>query len=70
MSITFEHFLQRTEINTIFIVMQNNHMQIMGSKSYAEFTLKDNMASSPEVVRSFLNDMSKMVRLKAEEVHH
>ncbi|KAI3458275.1 hypothetical protein Pfo_014938 [Paulownia fortunei] len=41
--------------------------EIMGCKSYAEFALKENMASSPEVVLSFLHDMSKMVRPKAEE---
>ncbi|GFP88278.1 probable mitochondrial intermediate peptidase mitochondrial [Phtheirospermum japonicum] len=41
--------------------------EIMGFKSYAELTLKENMASSPEVVLSFLHDMSKMVRPKAEE---
>ncbi|EPS66980.1 hypothetical protein M569_07793, partial [Genlisea aurea] len=41
--------------------------EIMGCKSYAEFTLKDNMASHPEVVRRFLHDMSKMVRPKADE---
>lgn len=40
----------------------------MGYKSYSEFALKGNMASSPEVVLSFLHDMSKMVRPKAEEV--
>ncbi|KAK6155840.1 hypothetical protein DH2020_010088 [Rehmannia glutinosa] len=42
--------------------------EIMGYKSYAEFALKENMASSPEVVLSFLRDMSEMVRPKAEEV--
>ncbi|KAL8539610.1 hypothetical protein ACS0TY_001278 [Phlomoides rotata] len=41
--------------------------EIMGYKSYSEFALKGNMASSPEVVLSFLHDMSKMVRPKAEE---
>ncbi|KAK6132192.1 hypothetical protein DH2020_034075 [Rehmannia glutinosa] len=41
--------------------------EIMGYKSYAEFALKENMASSPEVVLSFLRDMSEMVRPKAEE---
>lgn len=46
----------------------DHYMQIMGYKSYAEFALKDNMASSPEVVLSFLHQMSNMVRNKAEEV--
>ncbi|KAL3645220.1 Mitochondrial intermediate peptidase [Castilleja foliolosa] len=41
--------------------------EIMGCNSYAELALKENMASSPEVVLSFLHDMSKMVRPKAEE---
>ncbi|PIN06711.1 Metalloendopeptidase family - mitochondrial intermediate peptidase [Handroanthus impetiginosus] len=41
--------------------------EIMGCKSYAEFALKENMASSPEVVLSFLHEMSKMVRPMAEE---
>ncbi|KAL3834596.1 hypothetical protein ACJIZ3_009332 [Penstemon smallii] len=41
--------------------------EIMGCNSYSEFALKENMASSPEVVMSFLHDMSKMVRPKAEE---
>ncbi|KAL0371585.1 UNVERIFIED_CONTAM: Mitochondrial intermediate peptidase, mitochondrial [Sesamum calycinum] len=36
-------------------------------RSYAEFALKDNMASSPEVVLSFLHEMSNTVRPKAEE---
>ncbi|KAK4489446.1 hypothetical protein RD792_005255 [Penstemon davidsonii] len=41
--------------------------EIMGCNSYSEFALKENMASSPEVVMSFLHEMSKMVRPKAEE---
>lgn len=43
-------------------------MQVLGYKTYSEFALKGNMASSPEVVLSFLHEMSKMVRPKAEEV--
>ncbi|KAG8381486.1 hypothetical protein BUALT_Bualt06G0126800 [Buddleja alternifolia] len=42
--------------------------EITGHKSYADFALKGNMASSTEVVLSFLHDMSEMVRPKAEEV--
>ncbi|RVW35288.1 Mitochondrial intermediate peptidase, mitochondrial [Vitis vinifera] len=42
-------------------------MQIMGYKSYAEFAVRPNMASSPEVVMSFLFEMSKMIRPKADE---
>lgn len=51
-----------------FNVLCSLSVQIVGYKSYAEFALKDNMASSPEVVLPFLLDMSKMVRPKAEEV--
>lgn len=43
-------------------------MQIMGNKSYAEFSVHPNMASSPEVVMSFLLEMSEMVRPKADKV--
>lgn len=43
-------------------------MQIMDYRSYADFIVERNMASSPEVVMSFLHDMSKLVRPKAEEV--
>ncbi|KAF5959869.1 hypothetical protein HYC85_001078 [Camellia sinensis] len=42
-------------------------MQIMGYKSYAEFAVQPNMASSPEVVMSFLLEMSEMVRPKADK---
>ncbi|CAL0302561.1 unnamed protein product [Lupinus luteus] len=41
--------------------------QIMGCKSYAEFAVKPNMASSPKVVMPFLLEMSNMVRAKAKE---
>ena len=40
----------------------------MGYRSYAEFTMKPNMASSPAVVMSFLDDIGKMVRPRADEV--
>lgn len=43
-------------------------MQVMGYRSYAEFNVKPNMSSSPEVVMSFLREMSKMVRPSADEV--
>lgn len=43
-------------------------MQIMGCRSYAEFAVKPNMASSPAVVMSFLHEMSEMVRPRADEV--
>ncbi|XP_061372981.1 mitochondrial intermediate peptidase, mitochondrial isoform X2 [Gastrolobium bilobum] len=41
--------------------------QMMGCRSYADFAVKPNMASSPKVVMSFLLEMSKMVRAKAKE---
>uniref|UniRef100_A0A6N2NGG8 Peptidase M3A/M3B catalytic domain-containing protein n=1 Tax=Salix viminalis TaxID=40686 RepID=A0A6N2NGG8_SALVM len=41
--------------------------QMMGYRSYAEFVVKPNLASSPEVVMSFLHEMSKIVRPKADE---
>ncbi|MBA0831065.1 hypothetical protein Goarm_015555, partial [Gossypium armourianum] len=41
--------------------------KIMGCKSYAEFVMQLNMASSPEVVVSFLQEMSNMVKEKADE---
>lgn len=43
-------------------------MQIMGYKSYAEYALNSNMASSPDVVSSFLVELSKTVQPKAFEV--
>jgi len=43
-------------------------VQIIGYKSYAEYALHSNMASSPEVVSSFLIEMSKTVRPMADEV--
>lgn len=41
---------------------------MIGYASYAEFALKQNMASSPAVVMSFLLEMSEMVRDKADKV--
>ncbi|XP_027930316.1 mitochondrial intermediate peptidase, mitochondrial isoform X2 [Vigna unguiculata] len=43
--------------------------QIMGCSSYAEFSIKPNMALSPKVVMSFLLEMSKMVKPKTREEH-
>lgn len=40
----------------------------MGDRHYSEFSLKPNMASSPLVAMSFLQEMSKMVRPSADEV--
>ncbi|KAK8544239.1 hypothetical protein V6N13_034601 [Hibiscus sabdariffa] len=40
----------------------------MGRKSYAEFVMKLNMASSPEVVVPFLLEMSNVVKARADKV--
>ncbi|XP_004499673.1 mitochondrial intermediate peptidase, mitochondrial isoform X2 [Cicer arietinum] len=49
------------------ISARHEHAQIMGCGSYAELSVKPNMASSPKVVMSFLLEMSKMVQEKATE---
>ncbi|KAM1712707.1 hypothetical protein ACFX12_023551 [Malus domestica] len=49
------------------IAARHELAQIMGCRSYAEFSLKSSIASSPEVVMSFLREMSKMVRPSADE---
>ncbi|KAK9293356.1 hypothetical protein L1049_021348 [Liquidambar formosana] len=49
------------------IAARHEIAQIMGYKSYAEFAVRPNMASSPQVVKSFLLEMSKIVRPKADE---
>ncbi|KAJ4956022.1 hypothetical protein NE237_012805 [Protea cynaroides] len=49
------------------IASRHELAQIMGYKSYAEFAAYPNMASSPEVVMSFLLDLSKIVRPTADE---
>ncbi|KAJ0971041.1 hypothetical protein J5N97_019000 [Dioscorea zingiberensis] len=41
--------------------------QIMGCKSYAEFAICSNMAASPDTVSSFLRNLSRIVRHKADE---
>ncbi|PRQ59865.1 putative mitochondrial intermediate peptidase [Rosa chinensis] len=49
------------------IATRHELAQIMGYRSYAEFTVKPNMSSSPKVVMSFLQELSKMVRPSADE---
>nr|DAD33704.1 TPA_asm: hypothetical protein HUJ06_012555 [Nelumbo nucifera] len=49
------------------IASRHELAQIMGYKSYAEFAVHPNMASSPDVVMSFLLDLSTIVRPKADE---
>ncbi|CAN1842688.1 Mitochondrial intermediate peptidase, mitochondrial [Linum perenne] len=49
------------------IAARHELSQIMDCRSYADFVVKQNLASSPEVVTSFLRDMGTMVRPKADE---
>ncbi|KAF3964920.1 hypothetical protein CMV_010846 [Castanea mollissima] len=49
------------------IATRHELAQIMGYRSYAEFSMKPNMASSPAVVMSFLHEIGKMVRPRADE---
>ncbi|KAL7586460.1 hypothetical protein Lser_V15G35967 [Lactuca serriola] len=49
------------------IAARHEISQIMGYKSYAEYALNSNMASSPDVVSSFLVELSKTVQPKAFE---
>ncbi|TYK23687.1 putative mitochondrial intermediate peptidase [Cucumis melo var. makuwa] len=42
-------------------------MQILGYRSFAEFAVTPNLASSPAVVMSFLQELSKVVRSRADE---
>ncbi|XP_068634828.1 mitochondrial intermediate peptidase, mitochondrial [Aristolochia californica] len=49
------------------IAARDELAQIMGYKSYAEFSVHPNMASSPDVIMSFLKDLSKVVEAKADE---
>ena len=45
-------------------------MQIMGHSSYADLAVHSSMASSPDVVLSFLLEMSEIVRPRADEVQY
>ncbi|KAJ8771406.1 hypothetical protein K2173_026583 [Erythroxylum novogranatense] len=55
------------EVLDKLIAARHELAQIMGFRSYADFMVKQNLASSPEVVTSFLCEMSKMVRPKADK---
>ncbi|PWA47974.1 zincin-like metalloprotease [Artemisia annua] len=50
------------------IAARHQISQIMGYKSYVDYALHSNMASSPDVVSSFLVELSNTVRPKAVEV--
>lgn len=43
-------------------------MQLLGFESFAEFNLAPTMAASPDVVNSFLLELSGKLRDKADEV--
>ncbi|KAJ9553243.1 hypothetical protein OSB04_017288 [Centaurea solstitialis] len=49
------------------IAARHEIAQISGYKSYADYALHSNMASSPDVVSSFLDELSKLVQPKAVE---
>nr|XP_016492465.1 PREDICTED: probable mitochondrial intermediate peptidase, mitochondrial isoform X2 [Nicotiana tabacum] len=55
------------EVLDKLIATRHEFAQLMGYKSYAEFSLHSTMAASPEVVLSFLLEMSKVVRPKADQ---
>ncbi|MED6132523.1 Mitochondrial intermediate peptidase [Stylosanthes scabra] len=55
------------EVLRRLISARHDLAQMMGCKSYAEFAVKPNMAATPDVVRSFLLEMSKMVQAKSKE---
>ncbi|TXG70716.1 hypothetical protein EZV62_005651 [Acer yangbiense] len=56
------------EVLDKLIAARHELSQIMGCRSYFDFMVKPNMASSPDVVMSFLLEMSKMIKPKADEV--
>ncbi|XP_022941716.1 mitochondrial intermediate peptidase, mitochondrial isoform X1 [Cucurbita moschata] len=49
------------------IATRHELAQILGYRSYAEFAVTPNMASSPAVVVSFLQELSNLVRPSADE---
>ncbi|KAM0935180.1 putative mitochondrial intermediate peptidase [Dioscorea sansibarensis] len=49
------------------ISARHEFAQIMDCKSYAEFAIRSNMAASPVIVSSFLLNLSKIVKHKADE---
>ncbi|PKA60678.1 mitochondrial intermediate peptidase [Apostasia shenzhenica] len=59
----------RANILVINKVISARHelAQIMGCRSYAEFAIRPSMAASPDVVSTFLHDLTNIVRNKADE---
>lgn len=49
------------------VAARHEFAQIMGHSSYADLALHSSMASSPDVVLSFLLEMSEIVRPRADE---
>ncbi|KGN57283.1 mitochondrial intermediate peptidase, mitochondrial isoform X3 [Cucumis sativus] len=49
------------------IATRHSLAQILGYRSFAEFAVTPNLASSPAVVMSFLQELSKVVRSRADE---
>ncbi|XP_006854483.3 probable mitochondrial intermediate peptidase, mitochondrial isoform X1 [Amborella trichopoda] len=52
------------------IAARHELAEILGYKSYAEFATFPNMASSSEVVMSFLHELSEIVKCRADEELH
>ncbi|CAH8383597.1 unnamed protein product [Eruca vesicaria subsp. sativa] len=50
------------------IASRHELAQMMGCNSYADFMVEPNLAKSPKVVTSFLQELSKTVKPKADEV--
>ncbi|KAL5744367.1 hypothetical protein ACOSQ2_027483 [Xanthoceras sorbifolium] len=55
------------EVLDKLIAARHELSQIMECRSYSDFMVKPSMASSPDVVMSFLLEMSKMIKPKADE---
>ncbi|XP_038896956.1 mitochondrial intermediate peptidase, mitochondrial isoform X1 [Benincasa hispida] len=49
------------------IAARHSLAQILGYRSFAEFAVTPNLASSPSVVMSFLQELSEVVRSRADE---
>ncbi|XP_057813855.2 mitochondrial intermediate peptidase, mitochondrial [Cryptomeria japonica] len=66
------HTVPKANLNVLdkLIAARHDLAQILGYKTYAEFALTSTMASSPDVVISFLHNMSNMVKKKADEELH
>lgn len=63
------HTVPKSNLDVLDKIIAARHdlAQILGYKTYAEFAVSPTMASSPDVVMSFLHDMSKSVKKRADE---